>query len=347
MPSATNSTKLNAFHLSCWLLALVALIQLAAIGTALALGKSRTQVVERVIEKPVAVMTPRPVVATPPAPSTPDTESTKIKTPMEVTEVRPIVLPRSPAAMIPANVGDFPPPIADPLVEKLINEARDARIQGDNMRAVLKLEEASKTVPNDANLLYEFASVHEAMGVYDQASNYYLRVYELGQLKAGSLWKKAGAKLERGIIQDPKGLLNIGVCRTIDPRKTENGTIHGILAPISMAPGHDLDPLKVSINVHFYEKNDGKVTPAIIPDDGQHDGNRWLTTPVDWSDGEELVELWYLIPHANAQDRHLFNDPELLRLHHGGFLRGKIGRYEVQPAHIDERGESPSGAKPV
>ena len=42
----------------------------------------------------------------------------------------------------------------------------------------------------------------------------------------------------------------------------------------------------------------------------ENQGFSWLSEPVDWTDGEELVELWYHIPPADVQQKHLFGTRE-------------------------------------
>ena len=106
----------------------------------------------------------------------------------------------------PQNLILKTPPIASPIVERLVEESRDLRIAGDSMRAMLKLEEAcERQPPKNANVLYQFAEVFSTMGLYDRAADYYQNVFELGTTGAGSLYEMAAIKLRDG-IEEPEDM---------------------------------------------------------------------------------------------------------------------------------------------
>lgn len=302
-PPATRRAKqpqLTTFHLSCWILALAAFIQLATLGTGLAMNwqKNVAPAEEKIVTRYVTVPAARAVTATPPR-----VKKLSKNSPGNLT-APPVLqpIPPSAAALIPPQVTDRPPRIADPVVERLVNEAREARVHGDNMSAITKLEEALNTTPGEPNCLYEFASTFEDMGIYDKASDYYLQVYQLGPVKAGSLWKKSGAKLETGFKPETQGLTSLGVVRNMPAREVPEGTRHGVLVPINVTPGREFDPSLLQTKVHFYEKRNGKIEAAQISVDGAD----WLSEPLDWADGEELVEVWYVIPPIDGQEKMLY-----------------------------------------
>ena len=104
------------------------------------------------------------------------------------------------------------PRIADPVVERLVEEARQARVRDDIRSAILKLEDAEAKAPEDPTVLYLSAEVFEAMGHYERAADYYEKVYTIGAAAAGSLHELAAHKLSHGFEQARRmeGQLTLG-----------------------------------------------------------------------------------------------------------------------------------------
>ena len=202
------------------------------------------------------------------------------------------------------------PQIDDPVLERLVNEARTARISGDTMLAILKLEEAQLKEPKNPHVLYQLALNHETLGTYDTAADYYVEVFSLGPLKAGSLWKKASSKIEKGIVTSITDLAALGAVRKMLPQQTPRGQRRGITLSISVAPGKEIDPMLLRPSVTFFEKVDGKIASAPIEESIEGRGNTWLDQPVNYHDGEEMVEVWYLARDQDAREDYLFNKRE-------------------------------------
>ena len=93
------------------------------------------------------------------------------------------------------------PFIANPEVERLVVQARQARVRDDIGAAVLKLEAAEGIAPEEPNVLYQFAEVFGAVGHYDKAADYYQKVFNLGPVRAGALYELASRKLSLGFEQ--------------------------------------------------------------------------------------------------------------------------------------------------
>ena len=159
---------------------MIAFGQLLAAGVAVAVRVERAQEVrveEKVVTKIVTVAQEAPkakevVAVAPPSPS-------QLPPPPE-----PVPLP--PARPLAA------PPIADPVVERLVQEARTARVAGDMATAINKLDEARETAPKEPSVLYEIGLSYEAMAAYDprladQAADAYQEVFALGTTGAGAL----------------------------------------------------------------------------------------------------------------------------------------------------------------
>ncbi len=293
--------SLGVFHLSCWILGVVAFSQVMSVGVALAV-RPETTVVERVVKKYIAV--PQPVVATPPQDPVPQAqESARVEAPVTIPKIE--IEPISPHEVL-ANA----PVINEPVAERLVMEAREARIRSDHMQAVIKLEEALRLEPDHPAIIYEMATNFEVMGIYDKATEQYLKLNALGPLEGGSLWKKASAKLARGIVPESKEFTSLGVVRLSPSEATPVGERRGVVLPVSVSPNADFNSSLLETKVHFFEKQGGEVKQVESP---EQPGYAWLSGPVDWADGEEMVEIWYHIPPSDRQQQHIFGE----RVFHG------------------------------
>jgi hypothetical protein len=281
---------------------LIAFAELGAIGVALALQKQRppeTRVVEKVRYLPMpAVGGAAPVAGTPvPVPAIPT------PAPLET------ALPPAP---VPAPVMSLTtPPIADPIVERLVAEAQAARVAEDMGRAIVKLEEAESRAPDEPNMLFQFGEVFEAMGVYDKATDYYQKVFELGVSGGGSLYQLASRKLSQGFVgaEEMQGKMALGRIRQFSDPRVPDGQKVVITVPILAAKGQALVPEDVEVVVSFFDKLDGEVVPAAPRNEPKY---KWVTEPVDWKDatGQELLQVTYFIPRGDLQERHLFGQRE-------------------------------------
>lgn len=201
------------------------------------------------------------------------------------------------------------PPIADPVIERLVEEARVARIAGDIMNSTMKLEEAQTKEPNNPNVLYELAVNFEELLVYDNASDYYKKVYDLGPLVAGSLFKKSALKLARGVVPETRGLALLNAARKLEPQIDQFGERRSVSLAISTAPRREFDPELIHVQVHFFEESLGELRPAPINTaDPETTGSQCISMPYDWKDSEEIIEVWYRIPPRDRGDRLLDGD---------------------------------------
>ena len=304
-----NDYRLSTFHTTCWVLGLIAFVELASVGLVLGLNRQQPIVVEatdpevQVIEKPVIQYRTLPA----------EKETVVIEKPIYLeAEIGP--LPDSPPIYDYEPIVDIPlkvPSIANPLVEKYVEESRSLRIAGDSMRALLKLEEATKSAPDDANVLYQFAEVYETMGIYDKAADYYQKVFELGTVRAGSLYEMAAIKLRDGIEQpeDMATKFALGRVRVYKDSSWEDGERVILTIPVSAAPDLGLDASELDralqVQVFLYDQLDGAATLWDSASSSME--TRWVTKPVDWKDGgEELLRVIYEIPSQGGGSDHLF-----------------------------------------
>jgi hypothetical protein len=272
----------------------MAFVQLLVAGMALAtrFEESReVRIIEKEVPKPVVVRVPGPapagepsVVSRPPLPPAPPEP--------EVPEVKPTPLAT--------------PRVADPRSERMVNEAREARVAGDMGRAIVKLEEALEQSPEDPSVHYELGLVHEQMGVFDTAAAHYEKVFQMGVSGAGSLYALAAAKLRDGFQQADAmlGKLALGRVRIFNDPKHEGGQQVILTIPVQKAPADEIDVAEIAVSVIFFNRNTkGEILQL---EDKSWVTERWVTLPFDWAGGEESLRMTYVIPRQDVQTEHLF-----------------------------------------
>ncbi|MDQ8191608.1 tetratricopeptide repeat protein [Roseibacillus persicicus] len=298
---------MGIFHTSCWVLGLLAFVELAAVG--LAFGRDQRSIGETEAAVPETRIIEKIEYRTLP----PEKETVVVEKPIYL-EPEVAALPDGPPLDYEfepvQNLKLGTPPIANPLVERLVEESRSLRIAGDSMRAMLKLEEASKSAPDDANVLYQFAEVYSTMGLYDKAADYYQQVFALGTVKAGSLYDLAAIKLKDGIEQpeDMATKFALGRVRVYEDTDFAGGERVILTIPVSAAPDLGLNSEELDralrVVVNLYDELDGK--PVLWDENTSTMETQWVTPPTDWKEnGEELLRVTYVIPPQNDGARHL------------------------------------------
>ncbi|QTN33675.1 hypothetical protein HZ994_15600 [Akkermansiaceae bacterium] len=281
------------FVIACCGLGLMAFSQLLIAGMALAvrIEKGREiRIVERQVEKLVPIRISVPVAG-----------GEAIAPKAEVT-----LVPELPPVPEPQDLEM--PAIADPRAELLVQDGRKARIAGDMGMAIVKLEEALKQSPQDPTVLYEMGMVHEMMGVYGAAADYYERVFNLGVTGAGELYEAAAAKLRDGFEQptDMLGKVALGRVRIFNDAKAQGGQRVVLSVPVQKAPGEELDAQEIEVAVTFFNKTDkGQIVQL---EDESWAEPSWVSLPFDWAGGEETLRMNYRIPERDAQTAHLFGE---------------------------------------
>ena len=285
------------FPIACWALGLMAFAELLVAGLALASrfeSSRQVQIVEREVLKVVAVPTPTratgtvdAVVSRPPVP--------------------PAIQPLLAAATLPPPTPLKTPSVADPRTEQLLLEARQARVAGDMGLAILKLEEARGRSPDEPSIQYELGLVHEVMGVYDTATDYFEKVAQMGVTGAGALYEKAMEKLEVGFVPEVQvGKLVFGPVRVYNDPAHEGGQRVILSIPVQNAPGVEVEVKDLSVVVEFFNRS---TRDGIIPlEDNSRVLQQWPTEPCDWADGEETARITYDIPSQDVANEHLFGE---------------------------------------
>ena len=217
----------------------------------------------------------------------------------------PSVVARPPLPL-PAPTPVAPPPIAAPRTERLVNEARVARVAGDMGRAIVKLEEAQSQSPEDPSVQYELGLVHEQMGVFDLASAHYEKVFQMGVWGAGSLYELAAAKLRDGFEQpaDMLGKLSLGRVRIFNNPNHDGGQRVILTIPVQKGPASEINVADLAVSVVFFNRTSkGEI---IQLEDKSWVTEQWVTLPFDWTGGEESLRMTYTIPSQDNQTEHLF-----------------------------------------
>jgi tetratricopeptide (TPR) repeat protein len=278
------------FVIACCGLGLMAFSQLLIAGMALAVrfdeGR-QVRIVEKEVEKLVPIRISVPVAGDDPAPRA------------EV-RVAPELPPEPHQLAMPA--------IADPRAELLVQEGRKARIAGDMGKAIVKYEEALKQSPGDPTVFFEMGMVHEAMGVYGEAADYYEKVFQLGVSGAGELYEAAASKLRDGFEQptDMLGKIALGRVRIFNDAKAKGGQRVVLTMPVQKAPGEEVDAQEIEVAVTLFNKTDkGQIVQ--LEDESWADPS-WVSLPFDWAGGEETLRMNYRIPLRDAQTAHLFGE---------------------------------------
>lgn len=293
------------FAISCCGLGVVAFSQLLMAGMAIASRLESSQKI-KIVEREVEKLVPHVVHAPPPSSSG---QPRKDPTTSLWNETGSLSIPDTPPALSePTQL--VAPPIADPRTELLVNEAKTARVAADMGKAIVKLEEALLQSPNEPNALYEMGLVHETMGVYEKASDYYLQVFELGIQKSGKLYIDAGNKLRDGFEQpeEMRGKIALGRPKIFKKPETNDGKIIIISIPIIKAPNEDVNPSDIEVAVTFFNKSSkGDIVRA---EDKSWANESWPSLPIDWAAGEETLRVTYQIPKLDLQTTHLFGELE-------------------------------------
>ncbi len=274
----------------------MAQVWVAALALATRFEESReVRVVEKLVARPVVVRVPAPL----PAAANPVIS----RLPGAAVPAEPPT-PAAAPALRPAPLQA--PRIADPRSERLVEEARAARVAGDMDRAIVKLEEALAQSPDEAAVHYELGLVHEQMGVYDIAASHFEKVFQMGVPGAGALYEMAAAKLRDGFEQPDAmlGKMALGRVRIFKNPNHEGGERVILTIPVQKAPADEIDVSQIAVSVVFYNRT-GK-GEIVQLEDQSWVAEQWVTEPFDWAGGEELLRMTYTIPPQDEQTRHLF-----------------------------------------
>ena len=295
-PNSPLAGRPPVFAISCWVLALMAFSQLLVSGLALATRFDESREVRTVIKE-----VPKLIAVRIPAAVTEQHRSSS------VVSHPPVVPPvAAPVAALPPPTPVTVPQVGDPRSERMVHEARQARVAGDMGLAIVKLEEALSQSPGDPSVHYELGLVHEQMGVFDTAAAHFEKVFQMGVSGAGSLYALAAGKLRDGFEQPDAmlGKLSLSRVRIFKDPDNEAGQRVILTIPVQKAPGEEIDVAEIAVSVTFFNRTSkGEVVQL---EDKSWVTEQWLTMPFDWAGDEESLRMTYVIPPQDGQTEHLF-----------------------------------------
>lgn len=333
----------RVFAIACCMLGLMAFSQLLIAGMALAArleDSQKIRIVERVVEKPVPMPNPAPTILLGGDPGIASAPNITLSPTPNKAPVPPPAIPEPSQLVTPA--------IADPRAERLVNEARTARVAGDMGMAIVKLEEALMQSPKEPNALYELGMVHELMGVYEQASMYYEQVFQLGVSGAGELYKAAAAKLRDGFEQpgEMQGKIALGRVQIFKDPHAAGGKRVVVSIPVTKAPGEQVQSSDIEVSVTFFNKaSNGKILQ--LEDESWATAN-WVTLPFDWKKGEETLRVSYQIPNRDNPTTHLFGELDYYGQVATLSYKGEILDVQAWPRDLAARiGQAPNNIDPA
>lgn len=288
----------------------MAFSQLLIAGMALATRFEESRVVRTVIKEVPKLIAVR--IPTPGGKAAADHGSSLVSRP-------PVAVP-SFESSLPPPTPMAAPPVDDPRSERMVKEARQARVAGDMGMAIMKLEEALTQSPDDPSVHFELGLVHEQMGVFDTASMHYEKVFQMGVSSAGSLYERAAAKLRDGFEQPSMlGKLSLARVRNFKDPRVESGERVILDIPVQKAPGQVINAQEVSVSVHIFNRTTrGEI---ILLEDQSWAHQQWISEPCDWEDGEETLRITYTIPPQDDATNQLFGERsyygQVVTLHYG------------------------------
>ena len=295
----------SAFAVALCLLGVMAVAQLVVGGMALAMRFKESpapQIVERDVIREVRFELPEPING--------DLHHANMAPPTTATATpRVHQNPPQPNPLPPHH----PSPLAEPKVKepkasKLLNEAREARVAGDMCKAIVKLEQALQHVPGEPSVLFELGVVHEQMGIFDKAADYYEEVFRMGMPRAGALYPMAAAKLRDGFVQpiDMLRKLSLGRIKIFKNNKYDNGQQIILTIPVQKAPNGEVEMDAIEVEVRFFNRSTrGEVTELR---DASRVASQWVSLPWDWAGGGERLRMTYTIPKRDVATDHLFGE---------------------------------------
>lgn len=350
----TASSPRPTFQMACWLLALVGFLQLGSIGLAL-ISERNTPVLA--VESRYAGSTASPV------------QARSLDEILSGAEIAPQLavnpagfrspedwrLPPSDAQYYGVNdAGAQPkhtnlPMIANPRVERLVNEANKSHMDGDVARAILKLDEAARIDAEEPAVMYHKAKIYENMAYFVKAADEYQKIQQMGA-KSGAYFSIAAKKLTEGMdtAEARRGVMSIGL---VYERK-EDGA-HGVrsaelVVPILARPDTPVNADDVEVNVYLYDQisgsGDSKVEKsgqtAIIE-------KSWLRSVRNWQNGrnEESLKVSYKIPDSDYTDEYLFGKREYYGFVIELVYKGELVDQQAKPRklHSIHAASRPSG----
>jgi|GEM_PF-5911827 len=227
------------------------------------------------------------------------------------------------------NQFQFDPAVNNPLEDRLLRDARTARVKSDMRMVALKLGEVLTKFPESVHAHYQLADMYEAMGIYDKAIEHYEAVFSFGLSVAGPLYKTASQKLIQGFYKETNygEKMAIGTIHQFEDSNITQAQDITITIPIISSPSHVIEPDQVSIEVKIFDKQGKNVVRSLHSNSPEF---TWSRPVRDWmTNGEEfLIAKYYL---TNDETNPLFQSLEprayygyVIELYYEGVLLDQV-----------------------
>ena len=198
------------------------------------------------------------------------------------------------------------PSIRNSRVEKLVDESKEFHLDGDVVRAILKLEEAEGLDPSEPAVIYRRALIFEDMRNWERASAEYDKLFSLGP-EIGTYYDIATDKIANGVKEAPDVVqFQLG---NVIQRVGEDKLSAQINIPVRRQTTREIEPSQINVRIFFYDIVDNKVVEPVPLQREINIRKRWVTEPTNWeTKDEEVVEAVYTLPVLERSDVHLFGE---------------------------------------
>lgn len=184
----------------------------------------------------------------------------------------------------------------------MIREARYAQIEGDIRRSIIKLEQASELAPGHPVLAYYYGLAYEYLRNAPKSREYFAKVVAERD-RAGKFYELAAIHLEKGFESpsDRRGDIALGTILEYREPNVGDGERVVLTIPVMMKEGLNIRADDLYIPIQFFDAENGK---SIAPANAHlyKVDIRWITEPVDWESGEEVLEVRYYMPPFSEEE---------------------------------------------
>lgn len=191
-------------------------------------------------------------------------------------------------------------------LDRLISEGRKAMIAGDMKRCILHLEEASLLDAEHPAMLYYYGMAYDKLLNPIKAREYYTRVFRLRD-RAGIYFTRASRRLtfgfeQTGAMRDKLAFGPHQVEHTYDP---ESGEEVKILLPVLLAPGEELDPKDLYIQLQFFDLAHGNKIEfhrlATVEES-------WQDETTEWNGSDKTLLIHFKRPVLTQEEIDAYGD---------------------------------------
>jgi hypothetical protein len=214
----------------------------------------------------------------------------------------PVLTPASPAAGSSPASKSLGREISNAQAREMVEVAREVRKLGDMAPVLESLRAADLREPNHPEILSEMALTYETMGLTEKAETMWRSVIALGESNGGGYYTLAKAKLlgrEIAAKTPERNEVSMGACQIIPDKTVTKGQRLALRVPIKAAPGVEIDPTQMDIHVYFFDRVGADRIESTRADPPVPS---WVSAPVDWKEGEELVDFSYNMPELKPEE---------------------------------------------